>query len=154
MKEQQNTSHETISSTRLYTRKGSNRGNPQSTIMYRIQNIHTHSNGTTAPSRKSSPAHFAMLLHALASCSPRTTAVIFWWSTKANSRMCTCMIQRTDGGRNTMCIRCARRGTLTAAAWIGRYNQTLLTHEELNSWGKRCTRWTVSILSCQFRGGT
>ena len=47
--------------TALYTRKGSNRENPQSTIMYRIQNIHTHSNGTTAPSRKSFPAHFAML---------------------------------------------------------------------------------------------
>ena len=27
----------------LYTRIGSNRGNSQSTIMYRIQNIHTHS---------------------------------------------------------------------------------------------------------------
>ena len=47
------------SSTSLYTRIGSDRGNPQSTIMYRIQNIHTHSNGTTAPSRKSFSAHFA-----------------------------------------------------------------------------------------------
>ena len=36
----------------LYTRIGSDRGNPHSTIMHCIQNIHTHSNGTTAPSRK------------------------------------------------------------------------------------------------------
>ena len=34
----------------LYTRIGSNRGTPQSTIMYRIQNIHTHSNVKTEPS--------------------------------------------------------------------------------------------------------
>ena len=33
----------------LYTRKGSDRGNPQSTIMYCIKNIPTHSNGTTSP---------------------------------------------------------------------------------------------------------
>ena len=39
----------------LYTRIGSNRGNLQSTTMYRIHIIHTHSNGTT--SRKSFPAH-------------------------------------------------------------------------------------------------
>ena len=32
------------------TRKGSDRGNPQSTIKYCTENIHTHSNGTTAPS--------------------------------------------------------------------------------------------------------
>ena len=35
----------------VYTRIGSSRGNPQSTIMQCTQNIHTHSNGTTAPSR-------------------------------------------------------------------------------------------------------
>ena len=33
----------------LYTRKGSDRGNPQSTIMHRVQNTYTHSNGTTSP---------------------------------------------------------------------------------------------------------
>ena len=31
------------------TRKGSDRGNPRSTIMHCMQHIHTHSNGTTAP---------------------------------------------------------------------------------------------------------
>ena len=41
----------------LYIRKGSDRGNPQSTIKHSIQNIHTHSNGTTAP------APFCYLLH-------------------------------------------------------------------------------------------
>ena len=46
----------------LYTRIGSDRGNPPSTIMYCIQNIHTHSNGTTAPSRKAFPALFAILV--------------------------------------------------------------------------------------------
>ena len=35
---------------------------PQSTIMQCIQKIPTHSNGTTAPSRTSFPALFAMLL--------------------------------------------------------------------------------------------
>ena len=34
----------------LYTRIGSDRGNSHSTIMHCIQNIRTHSNGTTAPS--------------------------------------------------------------------------------------------------------
>ena len=43
----------------FYTRIGSNRGNPQSTSMYRKLNILTHSKGTAAPSRKSFPAHFA-----------------------------------------------------------------------------------------------
>ena len=33
----------------LYTRIGSNRGNPQTTIMYRIQNIPTHSNPSLHP---------------------------------------------------------------------------------------------------------
>ena len=35
----------------LCTRIGSNGGNPQSTIMYHIQNIHTHSGETFTPSR-------------------------------------------------------------------------------------------------------
>ena len=58
----------------LYTRIGSNRGNSQSTIMCRKQNIHTHSNGTAAPSRKSFPSHFAILpvcyLFGCQTCSP------------------------------------------------------------------------------------
>ena len=33
----------------LYTREGSDSGNPQSTISYCRQSFHTHSNGTTAP---------------------------------------------------------------------------------------------------------
>ena len=37
----------------IYTRIGSDGGKPQRTTMYCAQNIHTHSNGTTAPSRKS-----------------------------------------------------------------------------------------------------
>ena len=35
----------------LYTRIGRNRGNPQSTNMQSTQSIHSHSDGTTAPSR-------------------------------------------------------------------------------------------------------
>ena len=31
----------------LSTRERSDRGNPQSTLMYCIRNVHTHSNGTT-----------------------------------------------------------------------------------------------------------
>ena len=53
----------------LYTRKGSDRGSSQSTIMHCIQNVHTHTNGTTAPSRKSLPAHFAMLANNWVLCS-------------------------------------------------------------------------------------
>ena len=45
----------------LYTRIGSERGNPQSPIMYRKQSILTHSNGTAAPSRKCFPAHIFFL---------------------------------------------------------------------------------------------
>ena len=43
-------------------RKGSDREKPHSRIMYFNDSIHTHSNGTTAPSRYCFPAHFAMLL--------------------------------------------------------------------------------------------
>ena len=46
----------------LYTRMGSNRGNPQSTIMYCTQSNHTHSNGTTAPSRNSAVEQYLVLL--------------------------------------------------------------------------------------------
>ena len=46
----------------FYTRKGSDRGNPQSTILHCIEKIHTHSNGTAAPSRQSRPAAFDCIL--------------------------------------------------------------------------------------------
>ena len=41
----------------VYIRIGGDKGKPQSTITYSIQNIHTHSNGTTAPSPKIFPSN-------------------------------------------------------------------------------------------------
>ena len=50
------------SSNTLYTRIGSDRGKTPSTITYCIQNIHIHSDGTTATSRKSNALRNALVV--------------------------------------------------------------------------------------------